>query len=284
MRRARPFWTASSPDGAFVAVNYWKGSDNCLGGSYTPSTRLTHRTCPTFGTSTYPSYDYLRSRAGSGIPTSGWPGSSATRAGVAERRRPHAGLDHRHRRARAGRLRRSSDRDEAAARRRGGGRHLLQAAQPRAADAFRASSSGAARRATRRRRSSAAPRRTSPTTSAGVTRSGRRTGRRSPGSGPPAGIYVSLAPPSRRAAAPARLVAALVLVGGREVPLTPFDVPLPPPGGGTMTPPAPGGDADADLAGRLPEPERWLRRRRSPPPRSVRVKATGREAGRSRFG
>ncbi len=54
-----PFWTATSPDGAFVAVHYWKGSDNCLGGSYTPSTRLTNRTSPTFGTSTYPSYDYL---------------------------------------------------------------------------------------------------------------------------------------------------------------------------------------------------------------------------------
>jgi hypothetical protein len=54
-----PFWTASSPDGVFVAVGYWKGSNNCLGGSYTPSVRLTNRTSPTFGTSTYPSYDYL---------------------------------------------------------------------------------------------------------------------------------------------------------------------------------------------------------------------------------
>lgn len=54
-----PFWTATSPDGAFVAVQYWKGSSNCLGGSYTPSTRLTNRTSPTIGTSTYPSYDYL---------------------------------------------------------------------------------------------------------------------------------------------------------------------------------------------------------------------------------
>lgn len=54
-----PFWTATSPDGTFVAVSYWKGSSNCLGGSYTPSVRLTNRTSPTFGTSTYPSYDYL---------------------------------------------------------------------------------------------------------------------------------------------------------------------------------------------------------------------------------
>ncbi|MBS1676047.1 MAG: hypothetical protein JST08_01555 [Actinobacteria bacterium] len=55
----RPFWTATSPDGTFVAVSYWKGSNNCLGGSYTPSVRLTNRNSPTFGTSTYPSYDYL---------------------------------------------------------------------------------------------------------------------------------------------------------------------------------------------------------------------------------
>ncbi len=51
--------TATSPDGLFVAVSYWKGSNNCIGGSYTPSVRLTNRTSPTFGTSTYPSYDYL---------------------------------------------------------------------------------------------------------------------------------------------------------------------------------------------------------------------------------
>lgn len=54
-----PFWTATSPDGTFVAVSYWKGSNNCLGGSYTPSVRLTNRNDPTFGTGTYPSYDYL---------------------------------------------------------------------------------------------------------------------------------------------------------------------------------------------------------------------------------
>ncbi|OJU81153.1 MAG: hypothetical protein BGO11_16090 [Solirubrobacterales bacterium 70-9] len=54
-----PFRTATSPDGTFVAVQYWKGSNNCLGGSYTPSVRLTNRNSPTFGTSTYPSYDYL---------------------------------------------------------------------------------------------------------------------------------------------------------------------------------------------------------------------------------
>lgn len=54
-----PFWTATSPDGTFVAVSYFKGSNNCLGGSSTPSVRLTNRTSPTFGTSTYPSYDYL---------------------------------------------------------------------------------------------------------------------------------------------------------------------------------------------------------------------------------
>jgi len=54
-----PFWTATSPDGTFVAVQYWKGSSNCLGGSYTPSVRLTNRNSPTIGTGTYPSYDYL---------------------------------------------------------------------------------------------------------------------------------------------------------------------------------------------------------------------------------
>ncbi|MBS1893495.1 MAG: hypothetical protein JST59_19515 [Actinobacteria bacterium] len=54
-----PYWTATSPDGTFVAVSYWKGSNNCIGGSYTPSVRLTNRNSPTFGTSTYPSYDYL---------------------------------------------------------------------------------------------------------------------------------------------------------------------------------------------------------------------------------
>src|SRR5262249_39596007 len=54
-----PFRTATSPDGVFVAVQYWKGSDNCLGGSYTPSVRLVARTTPTIGTDTYPSYDYL---------------------------------------------------------------------------------------------------------------------------------------------------------------------------------------------------------------------------------
>lgn len=54
-----PFWTATSPDGTFVAVSYMKGSNNCLGGSSTFSVRITNRTSPTFGTSTYPSYDYL---------------------------------------------------------------------------------------------------------------------------------------------------------------------------------------------------------------------------------
>jgi hypothetical protein len=54
-----PFWTATSPDGTFVAVGYSKGSNNCVGGSSTLSVRLTNRTSPTFGTSTYPSYDYL---------------------------------------------------------------------------------------------------------------------------------------------------------------------------------------------------------------------------------
>jgi hypothetical protein len=54
-----PFWSATSPDGTFVAVSYWKGSNNCIGGSYTPSVRLTNRNAPTVGTSTYPSYDYL---------------------------------------------------------------------------------------------------------------------------------------------------------------------------------------------------------------------------------
>lgn len=54
-----PFRTATSPDGTFVAVSYWKGSNNCLGGSFTPSVRLTNRNSPTLGTSTYPSYDYL---------------------------------------------------------------------------------------------------------------------------------------------------------------------------------------------------------------------------------
>lgn len=54
-----PFRTATSPDGVFVAAQYWRGSDNCIGGSYTPSVRLINRTSPTIGTSTYPSYDYL---------------------------------------------------------------------------------------------------------------------------------------------------------------------------------------------------------------------------------
>jgi hypothetical protein len=54
-----PFWTATSPDGTFVAVAYYKGSNNCLGGSSTPSVRLTNRTSPTFGTGTYPSFDNL---------------------------------------------------------------------------------------------------------------------------------------------------------------------------------------------------------------------------------
>jgi len=54
-----PFWTATSPDGTFVAVAYQRGSNNCIGGSSTFSVRITNRTSPTFGTSTYPSYDYL---------------------------------------------------------------------------------------------------------------------------------------------------------------------------------------------------------------------------------
>jgi|GEM_PF-3193167 len=54
-----PFVTATSPDGTFVAVQYWKGSNNCLGSSPTPSVRLTNRNSPTIGTGTYPSYDYL---------------------------------------------------------------------------------------------------------------------------------------------------------------------------------------------------------------------------------
>jgi hypothetical protein len=54
-----PFRTSTSPDGTFVAVQYWKGSDNCIGGSYTPSVRLVNRNSATIGTSTYPSYDYL---------------------------------------------------------------------------------------------------------------------------------------------------------------------------------------------------------------------------------
>jgi hypothetical protein len=54
-----PFATATSPDGTFVAVAYQKGSNNCIGGSSTFSVRLTNRDSPTFGTSTYPSYDYL---------------------------------------------------------------------------------------------------------------------------------------------------------------------------------------------------------------------------------
>lgn len=54
-----PFRTSTSPDGTFVAAQYWRGSNNCLGGSYTPSVRLINRNSPTFGTSTYPSYDYL---------------------------------------------------------------------------------------------------------------------------------------------------------------------------------------------------------------------------------
>lgn len=54
-----PFRTSTSPDGTFVAAQYWKGSNNCIGGSYTPSVRLVNRNSPTIGTSTYPSYDYL---------------------------------------------------------------------------------------------------------------------------------------------------------------------------------------------------------------------------------
>jgi hypothetical protein len=54
-----PFWTATEPGGTFVAVAYAKGSNNCVGGSSTFSVRLTNRTSPTFGTSTYPSYDNL---------------------------------------------------------------------------------------------------------------------------------------------------------------------------------------------------------------------------------
>jgi hypothetical protein len=54
-----PFRTSTSPDGVFVAVQYWKGSNNCNGGSYTPSVRLVNRNSPTIGTSTYPSFDYL---------------------------------------------------------------------------------------------------------------------------------------------------------------------------------------------------------------------------------
>lgn len=54
-----PFRTATSPDGVFVAAQYWKGSDNCIGGGYTPSVRITARNTPTSGTTTYPSYDYL---------------------------------------------------------------------------------------------------------------------------------------------------------------------------------------------------------------------------------
>lgn len=54
-----PFWTATEPEGTFVAVAYAKGSNNCVGGSTTFSVRLTNRTSPTFGTSTYPSYDNL---------------------------------------------------------------------------------------------------------------------------------------------------------------------------------------------------------------------------------
>lgn len=54
-----PFRTSTSPDGTFVAVQYWRGSNNCLGGPTTPSVRIVNRNSPTFGTSTYPSYDYL---------------------------------------------------------------------------------------------------------------------------------------------------------------------------------------------------------------------------------
>jgi hypothetical protein len=54
-----PFRTATTPDGSFTAVVYWKGSSNCLGGSPTTSTRLVSRNSPTIGTDTYPSYDYL---------------------------------------------------------------------------------------------------------------------------------------------------------------------------------------------------------------------------------
>lgn len=54
-----PFRTATSPDGTFVAAQYWKGSNICTGSSPTPSVRLTARNSPTIGTSTYPSYDYL---------------------------------------------------------------------------------------------------------------------------------------------------------------------------------------------------------------------------------
>jgi len=54
-----PFLSAASPDGLFLAVAYFRGSNDCLSGSSTPSVRLTNRTSPTFGTTTYPSYDYL---------------------------------------------------------------------------------------------------------------------------------------------------------------------------------------------------------------------------------
>lgn len=54
-----PFRTATTPDGTFTAVSYWKGSSSCTGGSPTPSTRLVARDNPTPGTDTYPSYDYL---------------------------------------------------------------------------------------------------------------------------------------------------------------------------------------------------------------------------------
>lgn len=53
-----PYRSATSPDGTFVAVEYWKGSSNCLGGTPTLSTRIINRNSPTIGTSTYPSYDY----------------------------------------------------------------------------------------------------------------------------------------------------------------------------------------------------------------------------------
>ncbi|MDX8151254.1 hypothetical protein SK069_06610 [Patulibacter brassicae] len=54
-----PFRTATSPDGAFVAAQYWKGSNTCLGSSPTPSVRLVTRNAATPSPDTYPSYDYL---------------------------------------------------------------------------------------------------------------------------------------------------------------------------------------------------------------------------------
>ncbi len=54
-----PFRTATSPDGTFVAVQYWKGSNSCLGSSPTPSVRLVTRNVATPSPDTYPSHDYL---------------------------------------------------------------------------------------------------------------------------------------------------------------------------------------------------------------------------------